>query len=122
MLNPYAVFGEEDSAVEVLMNVTFGAYLPHAGDFKVAELIGVNTVKKTGQLLPLGDLLETLQADTKKAVEDYQGTAELMEQAYKLSGNQPISFSNNYKARPLNGIWATGPFCTTVRCRRWRRC
>ena len=38
MLNPYAVFGEEDSAVEVLMNVTFGAYLPHAGDFKVVEL------------------------------------------------------------------------------------
>ena len=33
-----------------------------------------------------------------------------MEQAYKLSGNQPTSFSNKYKARPLNGIWATGPF------------
>ncbi len=110
MLNPYAVFGEEDSAVEVLMNVTFGAYLAHAGDFKVVELIGINSVKKTGQLLPLGDLLETLQADTKKAVEDYQGTAELVEQAYKLSGNQPTSFSNKYKARPLNGIWATGPF------------
>jgi mono/diheme cytochrome c family protein len=110
MLNPDIVFGEENPAVEVLMNVTFGAYLAHASDFKIVELIGLNTAKKTGQLLQLGDLLEALQADTKKAVEDYQGTAKFVKQAYKLSGNQPTSFSNEYKARPHNGIWATGPF------------
>ncbi len=110
MLNPSIVFGEEDPAVEVLMNVTFGTYLAHAGDFPLVAPIGLTTVKNTGRLLPLGDLLEALQGDTKKAVEDYEGTAELLEQAYKLTGNQPTSFSNKYKARPHNGVWATGPF------------
>ena len=110
MLNPYVTFRAEDSAVEVLMNVTFGAYLAHARDFKAVEPIGILTATKTGQLLPLGGLLAALDGDAKKAVEDYQGTAQLVKQAYKLSGNPPAAFSNNYKARPLNGIWATGPF------------
>jgi mono/diheme cytochrome c family protein len=110
MLNPYTVFQAEDSAVDVLMNATFGAYAAHARDFKVVELIGVNTVKRTGRGLPLGSLSAVLEGDVKKAVEDYQGTAALVKQAYKLTGNPAPAFSNNYKARPLNGIWATGPF------------
>jgi len=110
MLNPYTVFQAEDSAVDVLLNATFGAYSAHARDFKVVELIGVNTLQRTGRPLPLGSLSAALEGDVKKAVEDYQGTAAMVKQAYKLTGNPTPAFSNSYKARPLNGIWATGPF------------
>ena len=41
---------------------------------------------------------------------DFQATAAQLKQAYKLTGNTAAAPTNEYKARPLNGIWATGPF------------
>lgn len=39
-------------------------------------------------------------------------------------GDRPncLRAGSGYKARPLNGIWATHRFCTTALCRHWQTC
>ena len=110
MLNPYTVFHEEDAAIDVLMNVAFGVYLAHTGEFNLVQLIGKNAAEKTDEGLSLGSLLTAIEGDLKKASVDYRGTTKLLKESYQLTGPPPAEFSNRYKARPLNGIWATGPF------------
>ena len=110
MLNPYTVFEEEDSPIDVLLNAVFGAYMAHKDDFKVVPTIALTTERGTGQLPSLGGLSESLRGDVKQAVADFHATASQITQAYKLTGNTQPPPTNNYKARPLNGIWATGPF------------
>ena len=110
MLNPYTVFQEEDSPIDVLLNAVFGAYMAHKDDFKVLPTIALTTARGTGQLPSLGALSESLRGDVKQGVADFHATASQITQAYKLTGNTQPPATNNYKARPLNGIWATGPF------------
>jgi hypothetical protein len=43
-------------------------------------------------------------------VADFHGVAAIAEQAFKLTGNTQSAPTNLYKARPLNGVWATGPY------------
>lgn len=110
MLNPYTVFTEQDSPVNVLMNVVFGAFQAHKGDFLLRPGIALTDAMKTGKLPSLGKLFDSLDGDVKQAVADFQTSAGQLRQAYQLTGNTPPTATNNYKARPLNGIWATGPY------------
>jgi mono/diheme cytochrome c family protein len=110
MLNPYTVFQKEDSPIDVLLNAVFGAYLAHKDDFNVVPRIALTGASKTGRLPSLGLLSESLDGDVKQAIADFHATATQITQAYKLTGNTQPPETNNYKARPLNGIWATGPF------------
>ena len=104
------MFQEEDSPIDVLLNAVFGAYMAHKDDFKVLPTIALTTARGTGQLPSLGALSESLRGDVKQGVADFHATASQITQAYKLTGNTQPPATNNYKARPLNGIWATGPF------------
>jgi hypothetical protein len=110
MLNPHTVFEEEDSPIDVLLNAVFGAYMAHKDDFKIVPTIALSTASGTGRPPSLGALSESLRGDVKQAVADFHATASQLAQAYKLTGNTNPPATNNYKARPLNGIWATGPF------------
>jgi len=110
MLNPYIVFEAEDSPIDVLLNAVFGAYMAHRVDFKVIPTIASTTEDRTGRLPPLGVLADSLRGDVKQAVADFHATSSQLVQAYKLTGNSQPPPTNNYKARPLNGIWATAPF------------
>ena len=110
MLNPYTVFAEEDSPIDVLLNAVFGAYNAHKGDFKFVPTVALNGVRGTGKLPSLGQFFESLDGDRQQAFADFQATAAQLKQAYKLTGNTAPPPTNEYKARPLNGIWATGPF------------
>ena len=110
MLNPSTVFTEQDLPVNVLMNVVFGAFQAHKRDFALRPGIALNELMKTGKLPSLGQLFDSLDGDVKQGVADFQITAEQLKQAYQMTGNTPPTATNNYKARPLNGIWATAPY------------
>jgi len=110
MVNPLEVFGEQASAIDVLMNTVFGAYLAHWRDFSLAPAVARDEARGTGKLPTLGSLFEALEGDAKQAVADFHGVAAIAEQAFKLTGNTQSAPTNLYKARPLNGVWATGPY------------
>ena len=110
LLNPAVVFQEQDSPVDVLMNAVFGAFLAHKHDFRLLPDTAINDARRTGRLPPLGRLFDSLEGDVQRGVTGFQSAAAQLKQAYKLTGNPPAPLTNNYKARPLNGIWATAPF------------
>ena len=110
MVNPLAKFGEQASVIDVLMNAVFGAYFAHKGDFSVLPSIAHDEARGTGKLPSIGGLFAALDGDVKKALVDFHGTAALLKQSFQVTGNTQTAPTNLYKARPLNGIWATGPY------------
>jgi mono/diheme cytochrome c family protein len=110
MVNPLAVFGEQASVIDVLMNAVFGVYYAHKGDFSLVPAVARDEARGTGKLPSLGALFEALDGDAKEALAGFHGVAALAKQAFQVSGNTQTAPTNLYKARPLNGIWATGPY------------
>jgi mono/diheme cytochrome c family protein len=110
LLNPKDVFQAEDSALDVMVNAVFGAYRAHRGDFRLITLVGLNEVRRSSSVLTAGRFIDALGGDVKQAVVDFQTAASAVKQALQLTGNTNRPPTNNYKARPLNGIWATGPY------------
>jgi hypothetical protein len=111
MVNPRAVFADQASVIDVLMNAVFGAYFAHKGDFSLLPAIARDEARGTGKMPSLGALFAELDGDVKKALTDFHGTAVLLKQAFQVTGNAAAAApSNLYKARPLNGVWATAPY------------
>jgi hypothetical protein len=110
-LDPFETFGETASAAYVLRNAVFGVQL---GQFETAA------VQPTLRHLADASLPELLDPDweaVNRFLED-QDTA-----LKRLIAGDPKQLKvATYKARPLNGIWASAPTSTTARCRRYGRC
>jgi hypothetical protein len=97
------VFEPTDSALAVMLHVVFSTWLPHWRDFPPTPVL-TNDIRRTGTAPSLLRAFEDLESDLKQPVALLHEVVDLVRQ-----GPNPQA-PTKYKARPLNGIWATGPF------------
>jgi mono/diheme cytochrome c family protein len=100
-------FQAEDSALDVMLHVVLGAWLAHWRDFPPVPVLA-NDIQRTGRMPTLLRLVEDLESDLKQPVAVLHMAVDGVKQRITAHGKPQLP--HQYKARPLNGIWATGPF------------
>jgi mono/diheme cytochrome c family protein len=103
------VFQAEDSALDVMLHVVLGAWLAHWRDFPPPRVAHIDR-ERTGSVPSLARLFEEIEADLEEPVAILHDAVAAIRQRVDARGDPADLLPHQYKARPLNGIWATGPF------------
>jgi hypothetical protein len=103
--------GAREKSLAVTSNVVIGAILaPHeALTDHAASLNDIN--KKLMRVIATNRAVKTdLVGDLRVAIEQRRDLADIYKQAADFIARSKEMLPLQYKARPLNGIWATGPY------------
>jgi mono/diheme cytochrome c family protein len=103
------VFQAEDSALDVMLHVVLGAWLAHWRDFPPPLVARIDR-ERTGTVPAPARLFEEIEADLEQPVALLHDAVAGMGQRLDARRDPADQLPHQYKARPLNGIWATGPF------------
>lgn len=101
-VNPTEVFGDEAPAAIVLRNAVLGIHLANIQDGSPLRPIGMTTLRwDSGRVGPLKAFVGGLSADVRARLNTFRTISDAVLKRETVVG---------YKARPLDGIWATAPY------------